>query len=836
MYLLFAILFIFIFYSAVNPRISPRDLLRFLIGASFSIIIMVLILLVLSGLGQGIVIIVNLFWDPKSMFLTILTVNFLALILSHFPNYLEIGIWDREGKLLWKKWPGNYIISLVYYEDPERVLKKNVFLSFFRRQLGLLTYVIWIYALVTVISKIYWFDMEGSWAPYLLSPDFLAGVFCGFFVVLHYTLESIEKDVDKLEVEDPVAHEKAVRKYLQYYLFLFWLNIVLIILFIILVNVHQMNVTNVILLFLLTFFNALLYVFFRVFRSWLKYFGHGDEDKPLAFKLWSIFPHQYLAETVPYLVLISLFGLIFSGGLIFFMYYSPFAVNAINPIVVFIILVLLYYSALVIMLKHYLYQTSTLKMLRKKDLPGRGWCRFLAVCYSLVPFLFIGYLVGGTFMRNDLHVLKTAEVRESIDVDAYLNDLPGDTTLKSYFLIGAYGGGLKADAWTMMILDHLRVNLGPDFLNSTLCMSGVSGGALGLGNYTMISRRRHLGEGAWIDDIRKVSEANVLSSDLTGWLFKDLMRETLWCSFDGDDRAHQSMLNYACLVDDAFAGAESFRSYWKEVYTLQNRRYPVVIINTTPTRSRYGVACSITGLDSFPIMIDILAPRAERSLTFLSAVSTSNRFPLFSPAAQIPGLGQFVDGGYFENSGLLNAQSFYHQVKDRPAFRHKKRDNVYAINIVNDKTNYILANEEIRKKMGNRGEQNGGSGEFISIIQGIAALERMPNYVREQIDNYDTDIDLISLQMPYLFDLDDIKAVYKTNKLEADEFKEIIDSNRAMILQALRDYGYNLQDWGVVEPPLGRLLSVPAVDYQQAMIRHHPEIRKTIMSVEQKIQ
>ena len=42
---------------------------------------------------------------------------------------------------------------------------------------------------------------------------------------------------------------------------------------------------------------------------------------------------------------------------------------------------------------------------------------------------------------------------------------------------------------------------------------------------------------------------------------------------------------------------------------------------------------------------------------------------------------------------------------------------------------------------------------------------------------------------------------------------------------------YDLSKWGVVQPPLARILSTPAVRYQEAMINKHPSVRNTLQRI-----
>jgi hypothetical protein len=58
-----------------------------------------------------------------------------------------------------------------------------------------------------------------------------------------------------------------------------------------------------------------------------------------------------------------------------------------------------------------------------------------------------------------------------------------------------------------------------------------------------------------------------------------------------------------------------------------------------------------------------------------------------------------------------------------------------------------------------------------------------------------------------------------------------IDSSNQKIKKALKDSGVEVSDVGIVEPPLGRTLSKPAVDYQKAMISFHEGCLKEIEEV-----
>jgi|GEM_PF-5486189 len=748
MLLIGLVIFAFILFSSVNDRITSRDILSFLISSSISIVVLVLIMGILGGMGQGITIIINLFWTPDNLVLTILAIHFLALILSHFPEYFQIAISDKKGKYEWLKSKSGLVYYMPredYVADEEDIedAKSDIYISFFRREIGVMTYVIWINVLLTVYNKIY--------DPIKVMGITILG--CALLIMIHYYFESQKKSIDKSE--NLVEANKKKKQYLRLFQLFFWLHLVLIVF--ICAHVHFNTITkwNLILLMILTYQGALLYILFRVFRGWFKHFRKPDgqvKDGAEGLHVRSIVPFYHMSDIVTYLTVMQVTGIFFSLLLLLAIIFPVPNVNGLNPVPVFVIILIIYYSAIVIGIKHYLYHNKRHYNHIKASKEDQSWTKnkWIAMFFSFSPLIFLGYLIYGTIQSNDLHTLKMVDENKNTDVVQFIDHLKIDTTLNSHFIIGSYGGGLKANAWTMLVLRELEEQIGRNFIESTLCMSGVSGGALGLGNYTMISRYiNHKDNEAWDKVINEIGSANILSSDLTGWLIKDLYREPIPRTFNGNDRANESMLNYKDIIGDEYGDKQSFRDYWTDTYYANDTIFPAILINTTPTMSYYGLACSIRGLDKFPISIDILDHPKKRSLTYL----------------------HFVDGGYFDNSGLLNARSFYKQLEQHDSFRSKKRDHVYALNIMNDKANYILSKSDIRAKIEKLPKNEPASGEFSSILGGIAALERMP----------------ITLEMPYRISLKDIEKAYNTSGLKEKDFEDLITENNRMIEEALDD-------------------------------------------------
>lgn len=827
----------------MENTLTSRSILRLFMSSMISLFVILLFVLLLTRMEQGITIVIDMFESWSNLLLTILVINFLALILSHFPYYFDLAIRDDNKQIEWIKDYKLTLFSFIYHNtsfDP----KDNILVKMLRRHIGILMYAIWFLVLLNVKKNVFnnSIDVNSRFVIWNI-----------IFIVIHLSIQAHQKEIKsqiKTSIQGSASFnklKKVIRNYLIFYQVLFFLNVITICYFLYKVNETGWNKTNLNLLIIICTLNALLYISFRISRSWFVYYSRGkgvavDTTKYYSqsvgtdFTVYSFLPFRYLASTPNYLAAMSIFGLLFTVPIITVGTITTNTIQYINPIPLLIIIVIFYYSAIVITLKHFIYHKSNADKTNKKK------HTIISRLLMILPF---GILVLFFYMANidnDLHTLQLVssdkQPIKDMTKSEFVNGI--DTTLDNHYFIGSYGGGLKANIWNLLLLNEIskRDN---EFLKSTLCISGVSGGAIGIANYTAI-KNNYKGHNYDLNEkiIDDIGRSNMLSNDLFGWLFKDFWREGIpgsLFSFHGKDRANLSMELYSNMIHDMDNALNiPMRHYWKNTYD-KHGYYPAIIFNTTPTTSNYGVACSVKGL-KFPISIDILEfekdeSNISQSLSFFGAASTTNRFPLFSPTARIPTKGHFVDGGYFENSGLLNAKRFYDELKKDTLLNLKK---VSAINIINDKGLYIL--EKLRSyditsfKSAEKHE-----GEFISILNGIVALERLPRYMREIIKE-DKDIELLTLQMPYPFDINDVKKIFQVELLSDDDLKkleEIINDNNLEITKALKAhkydnnrFAYDYEKWGVVVPPLGRLLSRPAVEYQRAMVKYHPDIKKVL--------
>lgn len=854
MALILLVFFLLFVVTVIRDETSVRDFLRIFVSSSLSLVILLIIYIILGAMPQGRTLIVSVFESVISAILILFLVNFLALVLSHFPDYFDSAIKDEKKR--WKKTYKGLPLGLVYYKpsykgknreielaEEQEYIFNDTFLTIIRRHIGLLTYILWIGILLDVYLEVFHYGVKST----------------GFLIIIWLVLLIIQIIVE-FRISCIPKEPAKLRKRIKYTLWTFQTLLITTILttlwLLISIKVNAWSRTNIVLMLLISFMSTILFILFRGSRKWFIYFRDEEQEdqkkglnyrrNPLVdekmecnnkFKVTELIPLYFLSNQVNYLKVMSFVGIGITVIIVVNNFFDRFDLDPLNPVALIIMYVLIYYAIITISLKHALYYSSRLHNLLeggKSKCKKIWWTRFYKwVFQSLFVFVALLFVVGYTW-PNKMHDVPVIKESSHVDKERWLDSISGNESDK--FIIGSYGGGLKANSWNLILLTEI-LRKQENFLDSTLCISGVSGGAIGIANLTSMIQRLDIKKDTeeWDSIVERIGTSNMLSVDVNGIFLKDLIFKMFPFNLynNARDRAYDAMKIYSEFTGENGAGLDiSMKEYYKNVFDSCGY-YPAIIFNTTPTKSKFGVACSVDGIVGFPISIDILDKNSKgESLTFWGAASTTNRFPVASPAARIEKKGYFVDGGYFDNSGLLNAYHFYRETRDQ---LDSVTGNYYAINIMNDKQSHIKnVFRDILDPHEFKIEDN--TGELSSILKGLLALERMPEYAREMIDK-DSTIELITICMPELFTPDDVFNTYGiqcTDKKSLDWIEELANKNNDTIMWALQEYfeSNNLDkdtsECGVVIPPTGRLLSEEAFHYQMAMAQHHPSVLKNI--------
>lgn len=298
-----------------------------------------------------------------------------------------------------------------------------------------------------------------------------------------------------------------------------------------------------------------------------------------------------------------------------------------------------------------------------------------------------------------------------------------DATPYPVFVVAAEGGGAYAARHVATVLAELE-RRAPGFASHIFAISGVSGGALGAAAVAAAIAERHPApgydksdgehvgtcsdgafDGAMLFDPARVYrfvDSDHLSPVLAGALFPDFIQRFSPRAAPALDRAawfEQSLIQTfkdtapakdnapAEDIGNAFAG--DVMDFWSP-----GSLHPALILNTVNVENGTPFAvfpfsqlrgapcpdgsdftsrsCLTPGLGQRTFQSVLFAARSHdaenHSISLAAAVSLSARFPyLFSPASVLFGEARtvlrFVDGGYFDNTGIQAAANLYDQLE-----------------------------------------------------------------------------------------------------------------------------------------------------------------------------
>lgn len=861
-----------------------RSIYRFIQTSILSIVFIALVYVLLTVMPQGGTLIVDLFYNPVNIILLFTLLTFLAIIISHFPVYVDIWL-HGGGKavklVMTKRWIRFLGFGIIYYstfiksktspysgketkdciskEDPQEELIvtqntqhvargnfSNKRVASLRRSLGILLYIAVFNIFLGVASRFYEADLN------VVGITVLSLILC--LIIYHgkgmeYTQwKDILSSTDSTKAQQKeviIAVSKYVSRFPKYFVFC----LVMVALTTLVVWKYEWSKISLWIFFITLGFQTFLYTYFKICRSYFKYVFYSDSlweyncemfnprtlelfkafnPKPNTKDSWYLKQYGKLSDNVKYLTIMQI-----SGVSSFFMLIAAnlsfvFA-SMLNPLIIILLYIIFFYSAIIITFKHVLYYHRTHKALPKyRELFRYG--------IPVITMFIMGWMVYSSTLPNDLHELRVLPREQpQLSTANYLinrtKNIPRGEK-ENFFFVGSYGGGLKANLWNLLLFNELDRYTDNGFRKNTLVMSGVSGGAVGIANYASLIRE--------IDNyqdrkqaIYNIGTSNVLSNELVYLMGADWIREYLPFSHNGRDRSYKSMQNHAFHtgMGDRY-NQISYSDYWRQIYAKEQGEFPVLLMNTTSTTGRQGVASTVDlWSNTFPaanIITDFGSDCANCDLTFFGAVSTTNRFPLFSPSAEIPGKGNYVDGGYFENSGMLSTLELYETLAKQGGVYSDKIQPVF-VNIINSQ-DYYIANK-VLNEWGFTKASQAETGELSAILSTIISIDKLPRYVFDKIEKKGYVIEAI--MMPHKMSYEKVTAIIRGDVDDPIALMRQIKLHNDTIDQVLKRYpDYNYSRWGVVTPPLARILSVPAVRYQEAMVALHPEVKRAIERID----
>jgi hypothetical protein len=262
-----------------------------------------------------------------------------------------------------------------------------------------------------------------------------------------------------------------------------------------------------------------------------------------------------------------------------------------------------------------------------------------------------------------------------------------------FVVVAAEGGASRSAYWTAMALGAIE-DAYPGFHKSVFALSGVSGGALGIGIYerlvTLYPTPESLPCGRLHDSDQKGSYARCAQEILK----RDFLGPTFFSMFNSD--LVQRLLPGAILPDRAAALEQSWERAWTATmakgkaadqrnedalarpFELRRKSLPaaewrpILLLNGASVKTGRRIITSDIAIwdgcdpekSIFPGAADFLC-LTRRTPLFSTAIHNSARFPYISPAGTIWSVGpagenrksdRIVDGGYFETHGAFTAE------------------------------------------------------------------------------------------------------------------------------------------------------------------------------------
>ncbi len=795
----------------------------------------------LTKMGQAMAMVVDLVEsDWLGLLITIILVNALAFSLSHFPlyTYYAANLNNNEKFIKWRKVSLLRIIKFRvfkvehdYEKHPNESYSHDLSANVFRYLNGFLVFAVWNYILFFGFQENMVFDGTnyGTTKLTVLVISLITFIYYGIIKNFKFKLKESEfasKTNKNVRYPKYTILQDRLNKSLAISLTIFSIIMMTALLTcLILVAMEDLSAFSKFGLFLLLIVNfmcLLIYFNFRLIRPDLMEIARSTKGL-VGFYMKGL---KFLSLTKNYLGLLYLFFGI-SWSVIIYSHLAIFLNWDIMNGIPILFANLYFYSFIIASISKYFFVTSNnleshyeVNAQIKGQAAKRSWFAFALILVG------ISYFMGGS-SETRLHELDQIETSEE-DYKHSDTELIYEFNQREdsvVFFIANQGGGLKANFWTLNVLNHLQTITEGKLLSKTVAMSGASGGSLGIGLYTCLYREDGIDTLTIQDKIDTISGHNFTSMDLTmlfGW---DLARE-FWpfnkCT-NNKNRSYYSQLQYQDYIEgrkNDSLSMESFRSVWNGAYR-KDGYFPSLIMNTASTKGSRGVFWSHTTNEFenvFPFSENLADLKNGLTIPFYQAISTTNRFPLFSPAAKINGYGHFIDVGAIDNSGLLGCLDVYNHMQTKidtiNPFNNKR---IVFIEIVNGKSKYVHHVLRLfEKKLSEKGEyikyKEDESSNLAANFETGINLDKWPEYLADYMrvwEEKDDNFDYVEIMLPHRLTLDDFQTVIKgeIDSSLRSEFVSFIEEHNDQIRSYSNGVGFVFTEpWQYLEPTLARHL------------------------------
>ncbi|MDC8004666.1 patatin-like phospholipase family protein [Aureisphaera galaxeae] len=822
---------------------AKKSIKNFLKSSFLSLLIIVIILLLLTQMDQALTMMVDLIENNGSrfsLFLAFVFINGLAIVLSHYPiyNYYASNLNNSQNYTTWravqpfKIWPLKYFEVYVFTTRQGVGYIPDNWANYLRYLIGLLIHFVWIHYIIT------------SFEPNIIFENFPLGLLKGIvyvllivpfvlYIILKEKFSRYKKTTDAqgnpLTPSQLLANSQkldGLHKRLGIYYFI--VALLSMLLLIITLFAATFSPLGLIILLLTSYAFVFNYVFFRLLRTRLSKVKDTLQSAFMLPVYLFIKGIQFLEKSENYL---GLFNINFLAAVVLLLYTtlgSIFDWGLHNGIPILLAFFYFYYFIIASLSKYFFVS-------RKLKLFGTRKFKIIFTGILLFVLLFVtGKLLNAEVTTHELDIVETSE--DTLSEEEFLTSLANKDG-ETFFFIASHGGGLKANVWTLNVLNTLQQETEGRLLDNTVALSGASGGSLGLALYTGLYRKHGKDTTAIQKKIDSLSHQNFTSIDISLTFGLDTYRK-LWPlnqRIGVRDRPYYKMRKYQNNIegiDESVLSEKPFRQYWNE--TFQKTGYfPSLIMNTAGTKGSRGILWSVKQKDFnsiFPFAENLADLNGNKTLPFYQAVSTTNRFPVFSPAAKISGYGHYIDAGAIDNSGLLGCLDLHNYLMRNTALMDSTK--VAYIEIINSKslyTNYLVEKFKKKEYLPHINKNEVETDNIVADLQTGLNLDKIPGYLSDYLSNWEAsnlrDVRYFQLFMPHKVTLDDVEAFLGGSINDAEvksKLKNFLTEENDHILAVTEGEDGNSfnEAWKFYEPTLSRHLSGSSINYVHHILEH----------------
>jgi hypothetical protein len=246
------------------------------------------------------------------------------------------------------------------------------------------------------------------------------------------------------------------------------------------------------------------------------------------------------------------------------------------------------------------------------------------------------------------------------------------------FIVNTYGGGIRAAAWTSLVVSHLDKASEGKFQRHVFAYSGASGGTIGA---SVMCALRKSQDGKPMDPEKMVEfyKNDFLTPVLVGLIGRDVLFSTTGLNAVDDRSRLQDNIweTHLCGLGSGEIYSKEFCSLWYDSLSKKKYDIPLLFANTYHIESGLKGILAPVQLNPrhFPQAVDINQKLEGNGIALSTGSFLSARFPYISPAGKLDNTHHFLDGGLKENSGAETALELYTSLKDHIDDRERSYKN-----------------------------------------------------------------------------------------------------------------------------------------------------------------